>query len=70
MIDFSGNDFEIDEVELEEYQGEALSSIYDFRENSIEGPQYITREKYRLTINGLVNNSYSLSYDEILNSFM
>jgi DMSO/TMAO reductase YedYZ molybdopterin-dependent catalytic subunit len=69
MVDFSGNDFEIDEVELTEYQGETLSSIYDFRENSIEGPQYISREKYRLTVNGLINNSYSLSYDELLSDF-
>jgi len=69
MIDFSGNDFEIDEVELTEYQGKTLSSIYEFRENSIKGPQYVSREKYRLEINGLVNNSYYLSYDEILNSF-
>jgi DMSO/TMAO reductase YedYZ molybdopterin-dependent catalytic subunit len=69
MIDFSGNDFEIDEVELEEYQGEMLSSIYDFRENSIKGPQYVSREKYSLKVTGLVNNSYNLSYDEILNSF-
>lgn len=69
MIDFSGNDFEIDEVELTEYQGKTLSSIYEFRENSIKGPQYVSREKYRLEINGLVNNSYYLPYDEILNSF-
>ena len=69
MIDFSGNDFELDEVELREYQGKTLSSIYDFRENSIKGPQYVSREKYRLVVTGLVNNSYNLTYDEILNSF-
>jgi DMSO/TMAO reductase YedYZ molybdopterin-dependent catalytic subunit len=69
MIDFSGNDFELDEVELTEYQGETLSSIYDFRENSIKGPQYVSKEKYRLDVTGLVNNSYNLTYDEILNSF-
>jgi len=69
MIDFSGNDFELDEVELRKYQGETLSSIYDFRENSIKGPQYVSREKYRLIVTGLVNNSYNLTYDEILNSF-
>ena len=69
MIDFSGNDFEIDEVELTEYRGETLSSIYDFRENSIKGPQYVSREKYSLDVTGLVNNSYNISYDDILNSF-
>ena len=28
-------------VEVREYQGEDLSSINDFRENSIKGPQHI-----------------------------
>jgi len=69
MIDFSGNDFELEEVELREYQGETLSSIYDFRENSIKGPQYVSREKYKLTVTGLVNNTYNLTYNQIIDSF-
>jgi len=69
MVNFSEETFELDNVELREYQGEPLSSIYDFRENSIKGPQYLSRENYWLIITGLVNNTYNLSYDEILNSF-
>jgi DMSO/TMAO reductase YedYZ molybdopterin-dependent catalytic subunit len=69
MVNFSEEDFELETVELSEYEGETLSSIYDFRENSIKGPQYVSREKYRLTVTGLVNNSYNLTYDEIIDSF-
>ena len=69
LVNFSGENFELDTVELSEYEGEQLSSIYDFRENSIKGPQYVLKENYRLEITGLVNNSYNLTYDEILSSF-
>jgi DMSO/TMAO reductase YedYZ molybdopterin-dependent catalytic subunit len=69
MTNFYGEDFELDSIELSEYKGEQLSSIYDFRENSIKGPQYLTRDKYRLTVSGLVNNTYNLTYDEIIDSF-
>lgn len=60
---------ELDGVEIREYQGEKLSSVNDFRENSIKGPQEINREKYQLRITGLVNNQKTYSYDEILNKF-
>ncbi|HEX9896718.1 MAG TPA: molybdopterin-dependent oxidoreductase [Dehalococcoidales bacterium] len=53
-------------IEIKEYQGENLSSINDFRDNSIAGPQYIDKEKYRLTIKGLVNNPRSLTYNEVI----
>ena len=33
--------------EIREYQGENLSSISDFRENSIKGPQYVNESAYR-----------------------
>jgi DMSO/TMAO reductase YedYZ molybdopterin-dependent catalytic subunit len=56
-------------VEVREYQGEPLSSIADFRENSIRGPQYIGNENYRLNVTGLVNNSLDLSYNEVVNSY-
>jgi len=69
MVNFSGENFELDAVELREYQGEQLSSIYDFRENSIKGPQYLKRKSYRLEVNGLVNNTYNLTYDEVISSF-
>lgn len=57
----------LETIEIKEYQGENLSSINDFRENSIAGPQYIDEEKYRLTVTGLVNNPLTLTYDEVIN---
>jgi DMSO/TMAO reductase YedYZ molybdopterin-dependent catalytic subunit len=69
MSNFFSEQFELDNIELSEYQGEQLSSIYDFRENSIKGPQYLSRENYELIITGLVNNTLNLTYDEIINSF-
>lgn len=59
----------LDNVEIREYQGEKLSSINDFRENSIEGPQYIDKANYTLKITGLIENSKNYSYNEILNNF-
>lgn len=55
--------------EIREYQGEALSSINDFRENSIIGPQYVDQETYELQITGLVENPISYSYDDIVDNF-
>ena len=59
----------IEEVVIREYEGEDLSSINDFRENSILGPQYIDIQSYSLIIEGLVENRLSLSYEEVLDSF-
>jgi DMSO/TMAO reductase YedYZ molybdopterin-dependent catalytic subunit len=56
-------------VEVREYQGEDLSSIKNFRENSIKGPQYIDINSYSLNITGLAGNPTSYSYDEIINDF-
>ena len=56
-------------VEVSEYQGENLSSINDFRENSINGLQYIDINTYQLQINGLVASSANYTYDEVVNSF-
>ena len=53
-------------VEVREYEGRNLSSINDFRENSIKGPQYIDNESYRLIINGLVEKSLELTYDQVI----
>jgi len=53
--------------EIREYEGEELSSINSFRENSIKGPQEIDVESYTLRITGLVTNSTSYTYDEVLN---
>jgi DMSO/TMAO reductase YedYZ molybdopterin-dependent catalytic subunit len=56
-------------AEVREYQGEDLSSVNDFRENSIKGPQYVDMENYRLEITGLVANPMSYSYDEVIGGY-
>lgn len=57
---------ELAEVEVREYEGEDLSSILDFRENSIKGPQDVDVDTYRLTIDGLVDTPMEYTYDEVL----
>lgn len=52
--------------EIQEYQGEDLSAINDFRENSIRGPQYINRTSYRLNVTGLVDNPKVYTYEQVL----
>ena len=59
----------LDVIEISEYQGENLSSINDFRENSIKGPQYINKEDYRLEIFGLIEKPTSYTYDEVINAY-
>jgi DMSO/TMAO reductase YedYZ molybdopterin-dependent catalytic subunit len=56
-------------VEVREYEGQDLSSISNFRENSIKGPQYVDNETYRLTVTGLVNNEREYTYDQVLSSY-
>ena len=51
--------------ELRKYEGVELSSVNDFRENSIKGPQYIDRDSVKLTITGLVDTVRSYAYDDI-----
>jgi DMSO/TMAO reductase YedYZ molybdopterin-dependent catalytic subunit len=53
-------------VELRECEEVMLSSINDFRENSIKGPQYIDKDKYRLVISGLVDSMRIYTYEEII----
>lgn len=55
-------------VEIREYEGVDLSSINDFRENSIKGPQEIDLGNYMLRITGLVADSKNYTYDEIINN--
>jgi len=55
--------------EIRDYQGENLSSIADFRENSIKGPQNVTASTYRLQITGLVNRTVEYTYDEVFSKF-
>jgi DMSO/TMAO reductase YedYZ molybdopterin-dependent catalytic subunit len=53
-------------VEVLEYQGENLSSVNDFRENSIDGPQTIDADSYRLAVSGLVQNQSQYTYDQVI----
>ena len=53
-------------VEIREYEGQKLSSIDDFRENSVKGPQFIDNESYRLVITGLVNNEIEYTYGDVI----
>jgi len=55
--------------EIREYEGHDLSSISDFSENSIKGPQYINESKYRLKITGLVNETVEYTYEEVVKGF-
>ena len=53
MVSFTGciqENLVLDAVEVREYEGEKLSSVNDFRENSIKGPQNIELEDYQLKI--------------------
>jgi DMSO/TMAO reductase YedYZ molybdopterin-dependent catalytic subunit len=60
---------QLDGVEVREYQGQNLSSINDFRENSIKGPQYVDIDNYRLEITGLAANPTSYTYGQVVNDF-
>lgn len=53
-------------VEVRDYQGKKLSSIDDFRENSIKGPQYVDEKDYRLRVTGLVKKAQTYTYKEVL----
>lgn len=56
-------------IEINNYEGENLSSVNDFRENSIKGPQYIDIEDYKLELSGLVEENKSFTYDDITNNY-
>jgi len=55
-------------VEIRDYEGVDLSSINDFRENSIKGSQEIDVNNYTLSITGLVANSKNYTYDEVVDN--
>lgn len=55
--------------EIRTYEGDKLSSINDFRENSIKGPQQLNINDYKLEISGLVAKPIKYTYDEIKNNF-
>lgn len=52
--------------EVREYEGKDLSSVTDFRENSIKGPQVVPIDTYRLAVKGLVEEPLSLTYDQVI----
>jgi len=58
----------LENVEIREYEGKDLSSINDFRENSIKGPQYIDVEDYRLAVTGRVNSELEYTYDDVISN--
>ena len=49
-------------VQVKEYQGERLSALGDFHENSIKGPQRVDMDSYRLEVTGLVDKPLSYTY--------
>jgi DMSO/TMAO reductase YedYZ molybdopterin-dependent catalytic subunit len=53
-------------AEVRSYQGKDLSSINDFHENSIKGPQQVNISDYRLTVTGLTNHTDVYTYSEVL----
>ena len=55
-------------VEVRSYQGKDLSSVNDFRENSILGPQHINESDYRLTVTGLTTTTRISTYNDILDN--
>ena len=57
---------DLEAVQIKEYQGEKLSSINDFRENSINGPQQVDIGTYHLKVTGLVDTPVSYSYDDAI----
>jgi DMSO/TMAO reductase YedYZ molybdopterin-dependent catalytic subunit len=59
---------ELGSVEVREYEGENLSSVRDFRENSIRGPQYVDVDGYYLEVSGLVSSPLDYTYDEVVGS--
>ena len=57
---------DLEPVEIREYEGINLSSVNEFRENSIKGPQQVNIETYQLKITGLVANPEDYTYDQVI----
>jgi len=53
------------EVEITDYEGVALGSIDDFRENSIKGVQEIDPATYQLVVDGLVSQPASYTLEDL-----
>jgi DMSO/TMAO reductase YedYZ molybdopterin-dependent catalytic subunit len=59
---------ELPSAEVRQYEGEELSSVNYFYENSINGPQYVDKDTYRLEVSGLVGNPGSYTYDQVVDN--
>lgn len=53
-------------IEVRDYHGQKLSSVNDFRENSIKGPQHINMSNYHLEVTGMVQNPRNYTYQEVI----
>jgi DMSO/TMAO reductase YedYZ molybdopterin-dependent catalytic subunit len=62
----SGSPSSLPAVEVRSYQGKDLSSVNDFHENSIMGPQHVNITDYRMSVTGLVSSPKVYTYDEVL----
>lgn len=56
-------------VQVKEYNGERLSSVSDFHENSIRGPQNINTTEYRLGVTGLAGQRLSYTYEGVISKY-
>ncbi len=54
------------EVEATEFQGTRLTPIKDQLNNALSGTKILDRDTYTLTVDGLVDNPLTLTYDELL----
>ncbi len=54
------------EVEATEYLGTVLTPISEQGSNALTGTQHIDKASYVLTINGLVDNPLTLTYEDLL----
>lgn len=55
-----------EEVEATEYLGTKLTPIEEQLNNALSGTKILDRDTYTLTIDGLVDNTLTLTYDELL----
>jgi DMSO/TMAO reductase YedYZ molybdopterin-dependent catalytic subunit len=55
----------IGEIEATQFEGHDLTPISQQRNNGLKGTQYIDKESYRLTIDGLVDHPLSLTYADL-----
>ncbi|MDP2919329.1 MAG: molybdopterin-dependent oxidoreductase [Dehalococcoidia bacterium] len=55
--------------EIQEFQGERLTPLSEYYENSIEGPQRVDIGTFRFKATGLVKNALLLTYDEVISKY-